>query len=293
LYVHRVQRRMGKTLKRDPVPLAFFRFFLSSVSVSFPQFFSSTSFTQLIHSTHHSSSFPFLSKMVSSIQQGDDVQADFMVPPPCASMRQWDFIHLPLAKQLQALGDDATPPSFSPVYFLKKWASEAPDAPCLLVPNATATAYVTFSYAQYDAATDVVARQWATKLNPSWLDVGRTQAMAALDAPVALLVKDLPTSHFLIISFNKLRVPVLLISTRNSPAGVSHLVATSKVSAILVEDSLRSMLEPQVAHIPTYTVSPIIVEELLRAPAVPPVPHSSDVDGDDVAIIVHSSGTTG
>ena len=231
--------------------------------------------------------------MISTIEQTHDVRADFMVPPPCASMRQWDFNHLPLDKQLEALGDDATPPSFSPAYFLNKWATEAPDAPCLLVPNATATAYVTISYAQYDVATNVVARYWASKLNPSWLDVGRTRAMAALDAPVALLVKDFPTSHFLIISFNKLRVPVLLISTRNSPSGVSHLVTTGKVSAILVEDSLRSLLEPQVAHIPTYTVSPIIADELLQAPPVPHVPHSYDVDGEHVAIIVHTSGTTG
>lgn len=223
----------------------------------------------------------------------DDALADVMVPPPCASMRYWDFIHLPLEEQLRALGDDATPPSFSVVYFLKKWSRELPNAPCLLVPNATATAYVTFSYAQYDAATDFIARYWASKLNPAWLDVGRTRAMAALDAPVALLVKDLPTSHFLIIAFHKLRIPVLLISTRNSPAGVSHLVTTGKVSAILVEDSLRSMLEPKVAHIPTYSVSPIKPDELLQAPAVPPVPHCADVDAQDIAIIVHSSGTTG
>ncbi|KAF9344842.1 hypothetical protein BGX26_003832 [Mortierella sp. AD094] len=230
--------------------------------------------------------------MLSTIQP-DHGHAQFMVPPPCASMRQWDFNHLPLTEQLQALGDDATPPSFSAVYFLNKWARELPDAPCLLVPNATATAYVTFSYAQYDAATNFIARYWASKLNPAWLDVGRTRAMAALDAPVALLVKDLPSSHFLIIAFHKLRIPVLLVSTRNSPAGVSHLVTTGKVSAILVEDSLRSLLEPQVAHIPTYSVPPTSPDELLQATTVPPVPHCADVDAEDIAIIVHSSGTTG
>ncbi|KAG0202434.1 hypothetical protein BGX28_005037 [Mortierella sp. GBA30] len=230
--------------------------------------------------------------MFSTIQS-DHAHADIVVPPPCASMRQWDFNHLPLPEQLQALGDDATPPSFSAVYFLQKWARELPDAPCLLAPNATATAYVTFSYAQYDAATDVIARSWASKLNPAWLDDGRTRAMAALDAPVALLIKDLPTSHFLIIAFHKLRIPVLLISTRNSPAGVSHLVTTSKASAILVEDSLRSLLEPQVAHIPTHSVPPINLDELLQAPVVLPVPHCADVDAQDIAIIVHSSGTTG
>ncbi|KAF9378866.1 hypothetical protein CPC16_011081 [Podila verticillata] len=225
--------------------------------------------------------------------QPDDAQADVMVPPPCASMRQWDFNHLPLADQLRALGDDGAPPSYSSVYFLNKWSRELPDAPCLLVPNATATAYITFSYAQYDAATDVVARYWASKLNPAWLDVGRTRAMAALDAPVALLIKDLPTSHFVIIAFSKLRIPVLLISTRNSPAGVSHLVTTAKVSAILVEDSLRSLLEPKVAHIPTYSVPPVNPDELLQAPVVPPIPNCADVDGQDIAVIVHSSGTTG
>ncbi|KAF9120155.1 hypothetical protein BGX30_003336 [Mortierella sp. GBA39] len=230
---------------------------------------------------------------MNSTIQPDHVHADVVAPPPCASMRQWDFNHLPLAEQLQALGDDATPPSFSAVYFLKKWARELPDAPCLLAPNATATAYVTFSYAQYDAATDIIARSWASKLNPAWLDDGRTRAMAALDAPIALLVKDMPTSHFLIIAFHKLRIPVLLISTRNSPAGVSHLVTTSKVSAILVEDSLRSLLEPQVAHIPSHSVPPVNLDELLQAPAVLPVPHCADVDAQDIAIIVHSSGTTG
>lgn len=230
--------------------------------------------------------------MLSPIQP-DHAHTDVMVPPPCASMRQWDFNHLPLADQLLALGDDATPSSYSSVYFLNKWSRELPDAPCLLVPNATATAYITFSYAQYDAATNVIARYWASKLNPAWLDVGRTRAMAALDAPVALLVKDLPTSHFLIIAFHKLRIPVLLISTRNSPAGVSHLVTTGKVSAILAEDSLRSLLEPQVAHIPTYSVPLVDPDELLQAPVVPPVPHCADVDAKDIAIIVHSSGTTG
>ncbi|KAF9310103.1 hypothetical protein BG003_008935 [Podila horticola] len=228
--------------------------------------------------------------MFSTIQPD---HADVMVPPPSANIQQWDFNHLPLAEQLRALGDDATPPSFSAIYFLKKWARELPDAPCVLVPNSTATAYVTFSYAQYDAATDVIARYWASELNPAWLDVNRTRAMAALDAPVALLVKDLPTCHFLIVAFHKLRIPVLLISTRNSPAGVSHLVTTGKVSAIVVEDSLRSLLEPQVAHIPTYSVPPIKPDELLQAPAVPPVPHCADVDAEDIAIIVHSSGTTG
>ena len=230
--------------------------------------------------------------MLASIQS-DYALPDVMVPPPCATMPQWDFNHLPLAGQLRALGDDATPPSFSSVHFISKWARSIPDAPCLLVPNATATAYITFSYAQYDAATDVIARYWASKLNPAWLDVGRTRAMAALDAPVALLVKDLPTSHFLIIAFHKLRVPVLLVSTRNSPAGVSHLVIAGKVSAILVEDSLRSLLEPQAAHIPVYSVPLVNAAELLQAPVVPPVPHCADVDAEDIAIIVHSSGTTG
>ncbi|KAF9211010.1 hypothetical protein BGZ59_008640 [Podila verticillata] len=225
--------------------------------------------------------------------QPDDAHADVMVSPPCASMRQWDFNHLPLADQLRALGDDGAPPSYSSVYFLNKWSRELPDAPCLLVPNATASAYITFSYAQYDAATDVIARYWASKLNPAWLDVGRTRAMAALDAPVALLIKDLPTSHFVIMAFSKLRIPVLLISTRNSPAGVSHLVTTAKVSAILVEDSLRSLLEPKVAHIPTYSVPPVNPDELLQAPVVPPIPNCADVDGQDIAVIVHSSGTTG
>ncbi|KAG0009345.1 hypothetical protein BGZ80_002487, partial [Entomortierella chlamydospora] len=195
--------------------------------------------------------------------------------------------------QLQALGDDATPPSFSTSYYLHKWARELPDAPCLLVPNATATAYITFSFAQYDAASNFIARHWASKLNPAWLDDGRTRALAALDAPVAFLVKDLPTSHFLMIAFQKLRIPLLLVSTRNSPAGVSHLVTTCKVSAILVEDSLRSLLEPQVAHIPTYSVPSINPEELLQVPNVPPIPHCTDVDAKDVAVIVHSSGTTG
>ncbi|KAK3838937.1 MAG: hypothetical protein J3R72DRAFT_448239 [Linnemannia gamsii] len=230
--------------------------------------------------------------MLSFIQP-DHAPADVMVPPPCAGMRQWDFNHLPLADQLQALGEDATPPSYSSVYFFNKWSRELPDAPCLLVPNATATAYITFSYMQYNVATNVIARYWASKLNPAWLDVGRTRAMAALDAPVALLVKDLPTSHFLIIAFHKLRIPVLLISPRNSPAGVSHLVTTGKVSAILIEDGLRSLLEPQVAHIPTYSVPLVNPDELLRAPVVPPVPHCTDVDAEDIAIIVHSSGTTG
>ncbi|KAG0043913.1 hypothetical protein BGZ83_010922, partial [Gryganskiella cystojenkinii] len=208
-------------------------------------------------------------------------------------MRQWDFLHLPLDKQLEALGDDAMPPSFSAVYFLTKWARELPDAPCLLVPNAQATAYITFSYAQYDAATSVIARYWASKLNPTWLDVGRTRAMVALDSPVALLVKDLPTSHFLIMSFYKLRIPILLISPRNSPSGVSHLITTSKVSAILVEDSLLSLLEPEVDHVPTYSVPLINPDELLQMPTVPPIPNCADVDGEDIAIIVHSSGTTG
>jgi acyl-CoA synthetase (AMP-forming)/AMP-acid ligase II len=230
--------------------------------------------------------------MISTTQL-NDADADVMIPLPCASMPQWDFNHLPLSEQLQALGDDATPPSFSVSYFLHKWAQELPDAPCLLVPNATATAYITFSFAQYDAATNFIARHWASKLNPSWLNDGRTRTMAALDAPVALLVKDLPTSHFLMIAFQKLRIPLLLVSTRNSPAGVSHLVTTCKVSAILVEDSLRSLLEPQAAHIPTYSVSPINPNELLRAPNVPPVPHFADVDAEDIVVIVHSSGTTG
>ncbi|KAF9980653.1 hypothetical protein BGZ75_008183 [Mortierella antarctica] len=216
-----------------------------------------------------------------------------MVPPPCASISQWDLIHLPLTDQLRALGDDATPASYSSVYFLNKWSRALPDAPCLLVPNATATAYITLSYAQYDAATNVIARYWASKLNPAWLDIGRTRAMAALDAPVALLIKDLPTSHFLIFAFHKLRIPVLLISTRNSPAGVSHLVTTSKVSAILVEDSLRSLLEPQVAHIPAHSVPLVSPSELLHAPVAHPIPHCHDVGAEDIAIIVHSSGTTG
>ncbi|KAF9558546.1 hypothetical protein EC968_007069, partial [Mortierella alpina] len=98
-------------------------------------------------------------------------------------MSQWEFNHLPLTDQLRALGDDASPPSYSSVYFLHKWARALPNAPCLLMNNATATSYVTFSYAQYDAATDVLARYWASKLDPAWLDVGRTRAMAALSAP--------------------------------------------------------------------------------------------------------------
>ncbi|KAF9343429.1 hypothetical protein BGX26_005730 [Mortierella sp. AD094] len=226
--------------------------------------------------------------MLSTIQL-NDAEADVMIPPPGASMRQWDFNHLPLAEQLQALGDDATPPSFSASYFLHKWAHELPDAPCLLVPNTTATAYITFSFAQYDAASNFIARHWASKLNPAWLDDSRTRTMAALDAPVALLVKDLPTSHFLMIAFQKLRIPLLLVSTRNSPAGVSHLVTTCKVNAILSP----ILLEPQAAHIPTYSVSPINPDELLQAPNVPPVPHCADVDAEDIAVIVHSSGTTG
>ncbi|KAF9394990.1 hypothetical protein BGX21_010140 [Mortierella sp. AD011] len=232
--------------------------------------------------------------MVSTVQRdGVDADANVMIPPPGASMRQWDFNHLPLAEQLQALGEDATPPSFSTSYFLQKWARELPDAPCLLVPNATATAYITFSFAQYDAATNFIARHWASKLNPAWLDGGRTRALAALDAPVAFLAKDLSTSHFLMIAFQKLRIPLLLLSTRNSPAGVSHLVTTCKVSAILVEDSLRSLVEPQVAHIPTYSIPLIDPKELLQVPNAPPIPHCTDVDGEDVAVIVHSSGTTG
>ncbi|KAG0041676.1 hypothetical protein BGZ83_001456, partial [Gryganskiella cystojenkinii] len=234
------------------------------------------------HSTPH----------MSSTIQLNDTDADVMNPPPGASMQQWDFNHLPLAEQLEALGDDAAPPSLSPAYFLHKWALELPDAPCLLVPNASATAYITFSYAQYDTATDYIARHWASKLNPAWLDDGRTRTMAKRGDPVALLVKDSPTSHFLMIAFQKLRIPLLLVSTRNSPAAVSHLVTTCKVSAILVEDSLRSLLETQTAHIPTYSVSPINPDELLQVRSVKPIPHYADVNADDVSAIVHSSGTT-
>ncbi|KAG0340468.1 hypothetical protein BG004_006392 [Podila humilis] len=230
--------------------------------------------------------------MLSSLQHNQASTEDEMLPS-LESMSQWDFTHLPLVEQLKALGDEANPPSFSVVHFLREWARKTSDRPCLLVPNTTATAYVTFSYAQYDAATNHIARDWAFKLNHlAWLSADRTRP-GMDEAPIALLVKDLPTSHFLIIAFHKLRIPVLLLSTRNSPAAVSHLVTNGNVSAILIEDGLQSLLEQQMSHVPTYSVSPIHPDELLKVSDAPPIPHCAKVDADDIAVIVHTSGSTG
>ncbi|KAL1915820.1 uncharacterized protein VTP21DRAFT_6208 [Calcarisporiella thermophila] len=153
------------------------------------------------------------------------------------------------------------------------------------------TDYSSLTYIQFDLITNREARRWASLINRG------SYQNTPFNKPIALLAQTCPTYLCTLFAFPKLRVPLLLLSPKNSSAAIAHLYKESGASAMIVDGELLNT-NLQVIDGPIYSLEKVKLEELAQSTPenkaeTAPLENDEGAGWDEPAFILHSSGSTG
>ncbi|KAL1914629.1 uncharacterized protein VTP21DRAFT_8040 [Calcarisporiella thermophila] len=166
-----------------------------------------------------------------------------------------------------------------------------PDKPILLFPDADSKYYEPISYYQFDLITNREARRWASRIKFT-----RKGSHSSEQNPVALLSQSVPSYLHTMFAFFKLRVPLLLISPSNSPLAVEHMIRESGSCALIIDPELKHLVTENLS-VPVLLYQCFSLDELAAISAdkdeFAPLANDEDTSEEEIAFIVHSSGSSG